>query len=68
MVWTAAAKAVGPRMQVSESVPFLSKPKNLDSSMPGYAGFDPFGLSEYFDVKWLQVILPYMIADQVIVY
>ena len=50
----AAAKAVGPRMQASESVPFLSKPKNLDSSLPGYVGFDPLGFSDYFDVKWLQ--------------
>ncbi len=50
----AAAKAVGPRMQASESVPFLSKPKRLDSSLPGYVGFDPLGLSDYVDVKWLQ--------------
>uniref|UniRef100_A0A7S0MU00 Chlorophyll a-b binding protein, chloroplastic n=1 Tax=Cryptomonas curvata TaxID=233186 RepID=A0A7S0MU00_9CRYP len=49
-----AAKAVGPRMQASESVPFLSKPKRLDSSLPGYVGFDPLGLSDYVDVKWLQ--------------
>ena len=51
----AAAKSVGPRMQASESVPFLSKPKNLDSSLPGYVGFDPLGFSDYFDLKWLQV-------------
>lgn len=44
-------------MQLSESVPFLSKPKNLDSSLPGYVGFDPLGFSDYFDVKWLQVPL-----------
>ena len=41
-------------MQASESVPFLSKPKRLDSSLPGYVGFDPLGLSDYVDVKWLQ--------------
>ena len=51
----AAAKAVGPRMQASEAVPFLSKPPRLDSSIPGYAGFDPLRLSDYFDVNWLRV-------------
>ncbi|EKX33755.1 light-harvesting Chl a protein 3 [Guillardia theta CCMP2712] len=50
-----AAIARGPRMQqMSEAIPFLEKPKKLDSSMPGYAGFDPLGFSDYYDVKWLQ--------------
>jgi hypothetical protein len=42
-------------MQASESVPFLEKPQNLDSSLAGYAGFDPLGFSNNFDVPWLQV-------------
>ena len=42
-------------MQASESVPFLSKPPRLDSSLPGYAGFDPLRLSDAYDVKWLLV-------------
>ena len=35
----------GPRMAISNpspSVPFLPKPKNLDESMIGYAGFGKF--------------------------
>lgn len=40
--------------EVSPSVPFLPKPKNLSESMPGYAGFDPMGLSDLMDIKWLQ--------------
>jgi hypothetical protein len=42
-------------MQASEAVPFLSKPPRLDSSMPGYAGFDPLRISDTFDVNWLRV-------------
>merc|ERR1712086_88168 len=30
---------------MSESLPFLKKPENLDGSMPGDVGFDPMGLS-----------------------
>ena len=51
----AAAKSVGPRMQASEAVPFLSKPPRLDSSIPGYAGFDPLRISDAFDVNYLRV-------------
>ncbi len=50
-----AAKSVGPRMQASESVPFLTAPPKLSSSMAGYVGFDPLRISDSFDVKWLQV-------------
>eukprot|EP00961_Rhodomonas_salina_P167336 2254925-Rhodomonas_salina.3 len=39
---------------MSESVPFLKKPEALDSSMAGYAGFDPLGLSSIADIKFLQ--------------
>jgi hypothetical protein len=42
-------------MQASESVPFLTAPPKLSSSMPGYVGFDPLRISDSFDVKWLQV-------------
>ena len=39
--------------EMSKSVPFLTKPKNLD----GYVGnfeFDPLGFAELFDIKWLR--------------
>jgi len=51
---TRAAVARGPTMQMSEAIPFMEKPKNIDSSMAGYAGFDPLGFSDYYDIKWLQ--------------
>lgn len=38
----------------SPSVPFMDVPANLDPSMPGYAGFDPFNISAFLNVKWLQ--------------
>lgn len=44
----------GVRMEMSPSVPFLEKPPNLSPDMPGYAGFDPLGISNFFDVKFLQ--------------
>jgi len=45
----------GMRMQAkSKAVPFLSQPENLDGSMAGDVGFDPFGFSGFFDVKWLR--------------
>lgn len=37
----------------SKSVPFLLKPKNLDG-MVGDVGFDPLGLAEYLDIRWLR--------------
>lgn len=43
-----------PKMKMSPSMPFLPKPKNLSEDMAGYTGFDPLGLSELFDIKWLQ--------------
>eukprot|EP00286_Rhodomonas_abbreviata_P023275 CAMPEP_0181303206 /NCGR_PEP_ID=MMETSP1101-20121128/8424_1 /TAXON_ID=46948 /ORGANISM="Rhodomonas abbreviata, Strain Caron Lab Isolate" /LENGTH=211 /DNA_ID=CAMNT_0023408743 /DNA_START=18 /DNA_END=653 /DNA_ORIENTATION=+ len=50
-----AAMSRGPTMQaMSEAIPFMPKPANIDSSMPGYAGFDPLGFSDYYDIKWLQ--------------
>lgn len=44
----------GVRMEMSPSVPFLEKPPRLSPDMPGYAGFDPLGFSNFFDVKFLQ--------------
>ena len=38
----------------SISMPFLSRPPRLDGTMAGDVGFDPLGLSNYFDLKWLR--------------
>jgi len=38
---------------MSKSLPFLTKPKNLEGYV-GDVGFDPLGLSEYFDIKWMR--------------
>lgn len=38
---------------MSESVPFLTYPKNLKGYV-GDVGLDPLNLSEYFDMKWLR--------------
>lgn len=51
----AAAKAVGPRMQASEAIPFLEKPPKLDGSLAGDVGFDPMGFSNSYDMNWLRV-------------
>uniref|UniRef100_A0A6V0YBZ9 Uncharacterized protein n=2 Tax=Thalassionema nitzschioides TaxID=33649 RepID=A0A6V0YBZ9_9STRA len=45
-----AAEAGG---EMSKSLPFLLKPKNLEGYV-GDVGFDPLGFSEYFDMKWLR--------------
>lgn len=42
-----------PQPVFSKSVPFLLKPKNLDG-MVGDVGFDPLGLAEYVDIRWLR--------------
>ena len=34
-------------------MPFLVKPKNLEGYV-GDVGFDPLGLSDYFDIKWMR--------------
>ena len=39
--------------EMSKSVPFLLKPKNLDGYV-GNAEFDPIGMAEWFDIKWLR--------------
>ena len=38
----------------SKSVPFLSRPEKLDGTLAGDVGFDPFGISNYLDIKWLR--------------
>lgn len=39
--------------EMSQSLPFLTKPKNLEGWV-GDVGFDPLGFSDYFDMKWLR--------------
>lgn len=38
---------------MSKSLPFLTAPKNT-AGWVGDNGFDPFGFSDYFDMKWLR--------------
>jgi light-harvesting complex I chlorophyll a/b binding protein 4 len=38
---------------MSKSLPFLTKPVGTTGYV-GDAGFDPFGLSDYFDIKWMR--------------
>jgi len=40
--------------EMSKSVPFLKKPANLEGLAGGEAEFDPLGLSEIYDVRWLR--------------
>lgn len=42
------------RMAASPAVPFLPNPEKLSADMPGYAGFDPLGFSNFIPVKFLQ--------------
>jgi len=41
-------------MERSKSLPFLKKPANLEGLAGGEAEFDPLGLSEIYDVRWLR--------------
>ncbi|KAJ8907085.1 hypothetical protein NDN08_003567 [Rhodosorus marinus] len=41
-------------MLQSKAMPFMEAPPALDGSMAGDNGFDPLGLTNYFDVKWMQ--------------
>lgn len=38
----------------SAAVPFLPKPAALTGTLPGDVGFDPLGLSNNFDLKWMR--------------
>ncbi|CAM9702530.1 unnamed protein product [Heterosigma akashiwo] len=40
-------------MEMSKSMPFLAAPKNT-AGMIGDKGFDPFGFSDTFDIKWMR--------------
>lgn len=39
---------------MSKSIPYLTKPKNLEGYVGGEVGFDPLGFSDIFDMKWLR--------------
>ena len=39
--------------EMSRSMPFLTRPKNLEGWI-GDVGFDPLGFSDMFDMKWLR--------------
>ena len=49
----ASTSATALHAEMSKSMPFLTKPKNLDGYV-GDVGFDPLGFSDYFDMKWLR--------------
>merc|ERR1712216_1092034 len=38
----------------SKALPFAPAPKGLDGTMAGDVGFDPLGLAEYGDIKWMR--------------
>jgi len=42
-----------PKIEMSQSLPFLTRPENLDGYV-GDVGFDPFGFASYLDVKFLR--------------
>lgn len=50
----APVRATVRAQEMSPSVPFLPKPANLSKDLPGYAGFDPLGISNYVNIKFLQ--------------
>eukprot|EP00188_Purpureofilum_apyrenoidigerum_P002984 Plantae.Rhodophyta-Purpureofilum_apyrenoidigerum.ctg30280.p1 GENE.Plantae.Rhodophyta-Purpureofilum_apyrenoidigerum.ctg30280~~Plantae.Rhodophyta-Purpureofilum_apyrenoidigerum.ctg30280.p1 ORF type:complete len:214 (-),score=29.06 Plantae.Rhodophyta-Purpureofilum_apyrenoidigerum.ctg30280:64-705(-) len=41
-------------MAKSKVAPMFDVPKNLDGSMPGDLGFDPFGFSNHMSLTWLR--------------
>merc|ERR1719230_2514931 len=42
-----------PKIEMSQSLPFLTRPENLDGYV-GDVGFDPFGFASYLDIKFLR--------------
>jgi light-harvesting complex I chlorophyll a/b binding protein 4 len=50
---TGAAVSTQLHAEMSESLPFLTRPEKLKGYV-GDVGFDPFSFSEYFDMKWLR--------------
>lgn len=51
---THKASSTALNAEMSKSLPFLTKPTNLDGYVGSEAGFDPLGFSDYFDIKWLR--------------
>jgi hypothetical protein len=41
-------------VEMSKSIPYLMKPKNLDSMPIGNREFDPLGLAEMYDIKFMR--------------
>ena len=41
-------------VEYSASIPFAPKPAKLDGTLLGDIGFDPLGLSNLWDIKWLR--------------
>jgi len=52
-IWQPAGSSVALNAEMSKSIPFLTAPKNTKGYV-GDAGFDPFALSGYFDIKWMR--------------
>lgn len=44
-VSTTALNEGNDNKEMSKAIPFVARPKNLDGSMPGDVGFDPFGFA-----------------------
>eukprot|EP00403_Amphidinium_massartii_P023284 CAMPEP_0178402076 /NCGR_PEP_ID=MMETSP0689_2-20121128/16649_1 /TAXON_ID=160604 /ORGANISM="Amphidinium massartii, Strain CS-259" /LENGTH=650 /DNA_ID=CAMNT_0020022953 /DNA_START=99 /DNA_END=2047 /DNA_ORIENTATION=+ len=51
---SAAGATVMKAKETSYSMPFMPKPKNLAGWVGGEAEFDPIGMSDWFDMKWLR--------------
>ncbi|EME28871.1 light-harvesting complex protein [Galdieria sulphuraria] len=47
-------KTVSNKPKWSKALPFMLWPQNLDGTMAGDVGFDPFGFTNVFDVKWMR--------------
>ena len=50
---TSARPATALSAEMSKSIPYLTKPKNLDGWV-GNREFDPFGFAEMYDIKWMR--------------
>jgi hypothetical protein len=42
-LWNSDDDGKGPKKEMSKALPFAPRPKILDGTLPGDAGFDPFG-------------------------
>jgi len=54
------AKRAGSALsEKSKSVPFLEAPSKLKEDLPGYAGFDPIGFTDFWPERdWSQWVVP----------